>query len=80
MSIWQLNNLSLNKIKNKIQKHFQNRVVDSKYLVGDTQRRVSRPEDSGMQSQKQNAGREKKNAERAIGKSAERKTQKQRSA
>ena len=56
-------------------------MVDSKYLVGDTQRRVSRPEDSGMQSQKQNAGRErKKNAERAIGKSAERKTQKQQSA
>ena len=34
-------------------------MVDSKYLVGDTQRRVSRPEDSGMQSQKQNAGRER---------------------
>ena len=35
-------------------------MVDSKNLVGDTQRRVSRPEDSGMQSQKQNAGRERK--------------------
>ena len=56
-------------------------MVDGKYLVGDTQRRVSRPEDSWNAKPKaKRREREKKNAERAIGKSAERKTQKQQSA